>query len=101
MRVAVVGGGNGGEPASRQRPRWCGAEGAARALPVVSPSLCLAKLPPMRLLPLNVSAGMTVAAMAGQWASRVDLYFSRKYADRAAALVDAIQRNGGLIVHTK
>lgn len=42
-----------------------------------------------------------MAAMAGQWVSKVDLYYSPKYADRAAALAEAIQRNGGLIVHTK
>lgn len=39
--------------------------------------------------------------MAGHCAAKVDLYFSPKYADRAAALADAIKRNGGLILHTK
>ncbi len=47
------------------------------------------------------AAAKTVAAMAGQWVSKVDLYFSPKYAERAEALAAAIERNGGYIVHTK
>lgn len=46
-------------------------------------------------------AAKTMAAMAGQWVAHVDLYYSPKYADRAAILADAIKKNGGLIVHTK
>lgn len=43
---------------------------------------------------------MTEAALAGCVAGCVSLYFSPKYADRAAALSAAINRNGGMIIHT-
>lgn len=43
---------------------------------------------------------MTEAALAGCVAGSVSLYFSPKYADRASALSAAINRNGGMIIHT-
>ena len=108
MRIAVVGGGNGGEPSSRPAARreWGGATAAARArsccrpkLPEAARSLLL--IAPRTPSPPRPRAARCAAAMVGQWVSKVDLLFSPKYADRAAALAAAIDRNGGLILHTK
>lgn len=105
MKVAVVGGGNGGEPASEPaaqslppRPRWgrrtVTGRGALHQWSSMQGSL---PCPPFPLPP----AAKAAAAMAGYSAAKVDLFFSPKYADRAAVLAAAIKRNGGLILHSK